>query len=141
VVFNVARTFGLVGGLAWTTHAVVEREKFHSSTLSEAITNLAPMTSERLGTATRALSAWLPDGSGAQHASYASLAQASARQAYVLAFQDAFFITAIVLAAAAILVWALPPLPAAGLATGMTNAARKAGATATHAVPAPEASR
>jgi hypothetical protein len=111
VVFNVARTFGLVGGLALTTHAVVEREKFHSSTLSEAITSLAPATTERLAATVRSLGTWVPDVSAAQRSGYASLAQNSARQAFALAYQDAFYITAVVLIAAAILVWVLPALP------------------------------
>jgi DHA2 family multidrug resistance protein len=111
IVFNVARTFGLVGGLALTTHAVVEREKFHSAMLGEAITSLEPAAMERLGAAARALGSWIPDASGAQRGAFLSVAQGTAKQAFSLGYQDAFFITAIVLAAAAILVWVLPALP------------------------------
>jgi hypothetical protein len=50
----------------------------------------------------------------AQGGAFARLAQGTARQAFSLAYQDAFFITAVVLAAAAILVWVLPALPRAG---------------------------
>jgi DHA2 family multidrug resistance protein len=116
VVFNVARTFGLVGGLALTTHAVVEREKFHSSMLSEAVTSLAPATTERLAATAHSLGTWLPDVSAAQRGGYASLAQTSARQAFALAYQDVFYITAVVLVTAAILVWVLPALPSAVIA-------------------------
>jgi DHA2 family multidrug resistance protein len=111
VAFNVARTFGLVGGLALTTHTVVEREKFHSSLLSEAITSLEPATAQRLASTARALGSWISDTSGAQRGALAGVAQGMAKQAYSLAYQDAFYVTAIVLAAAAILVWALPALP------------------------------
>jgi MFS transporter, DHA2 family, multidrug resistance protein len=115
IVFNVARTFGLVGGLALTTHAVVEREKFHSSMLGEAITNLEPATVERLAATGRSLGAWVGDVA-AQGGAFARLAQGTTRQAFSLAYQDAFLITAIVLAAAAILVWVLPALPRASAA-------------------------
>lgn len=113
IAFNIARTFGLVGGLALITHAVVEREKFHSAMLAESITNLEPATAERLAAVTRALSSWLPDASGAQRGAFAELAQRTAKQAFSLAYQDAFFITAVVLTVAAMLVWALPALPRA----------------------------
>ena len=42
IVFNIARTFGLVGGIALATHTVVERQKFHSLTLNESITTSIP---------------------------------------------------------------------------------------------------
>jgi nitrate/nitrite transporter NarK len=100
VVFNVARTFGLVGGLALTTHTVVEREKFHSSMLSEAITSLEPATVDRLA------------ATGRSPGAFAGLAQSVAKQAFSLAYQDAFLVTAMILVVAAILVWALPALPA-----------------------------
>ncbi|MBM0106807.1 MFS transporter [Steroidobacter sp. S1-65] len=111
IAFNVARTFGLVGGLALTTHAVVERQKFHWSSLSESVTSLEPIAVERLAAMGRMLGSWIPDISGVQRGAFAGLAQGAARQAYTLAYQDAFFITAVALALAAILVWALPALP------------------------------
>jgi MFS family permease len=114
IAFNIARTFGLVGGLALTTHTVVERQKFHWSTLSEAMTSLEPIAAERLAATARSLGSWIPDLSGAQRGAFAGLAQSAARQAYTLAYQDAFFVTAIALTIAAILVWALPPLPREG---------------------------
>jgi DHA2 family multidrug resistance protein len=109
VVFNVARTVGLLGGLALSSHTIVEREKFHSSILSEAVTSLEPATVDRLAAAARALGAWI--GEGAQRGAFAGLARGTAKQAFSLAYADAFFVTAIVLAVAAILVWALPALP------------------------------
>lgn len=112
IAFNIARTFGLVGGLAFVTHAVVEREKFHSATLVESITALEPASIDWLASTARVLGTSLPDPS-AQRGAVAALAQATARQAYSLACQDAFLITAIVLIAGAVLVWALPALPRA----------------------------
>lgn len=42
IVFNVASTFGLVGGIALASHIVVEREKFHSAHLVESLTTFEP---------------------------------------------------------------------------------------------------
>lgn len=119
VVFNVARTIGLLGGLALSAHTVVEREKFHSSMLTEAITSLEPATLDRLGATARALGARL--GDGAQGGAFAGLAQGTAKQAFSLAYADAFLVTTIVLGVAAILVWALPPLPRAGSAPALRS--------------------
>jgi DHA2 family multidrug resistance protein len=111
IVFNVARTFGLVGGIALTSHAIVEREKFHSAMLSDAITTLEPATLERVAASTRALGVWVSDAASAQRGAFAGIAQSATKQAYALAFQDAFLIASVVLAGAALLVWALPALP------------------------------
>src|SRR5690606_32778522 len=92
-------------------HVVVERQKFHSATLSEAITSLEPATAERLAATARTLGSWLTDVSGTQRGAFAGLAQSTAKQAFALAYQDAFFVTAVVLAITAILVGIRPALP------------------------------
>jgi DHA2 family multidrug resistance protein len=111
IAFNIARTFGLVGGLALIAHTVAEREKFHSAMLVESIANLEPATIERTAATMRALHSWLPDLTEVQRVVSARLADETAEQAFTLAYQDAFLITALVLIVAAILVWALPALP------------------------------
>lgn len=111
IAFNIARTFGLVGGLALVAHTVVEREKFHSAMLAESITNLQPATGEGIAAMMRALISWLPDAAGVQRGAFSRLSHETARQAFSLAYQDAFFITAVVLTVATVLVWALPALP------------------------------
>lgn len=117
IVFNVARTFGLVGGLALASHTIVEREKFHSSILTEAITSLEPATAERLALSARALGPWLSDAAAAQRGALAGLAQGATKQAFTLAFQDTFVVVGIALAVAALLVWVLPALPPANAAS------------------------
>jgi len=112
IAFNIARAFGLVGGLALVTDAVVEREKFHSALLVESITTLEPATVDRIASMARILGTSLPDPS-AQRGAVAGLAQGAARQAFSLAYQDAFLIAAIVLMIGAALVWVLPALPQA----------------------------
>jgi DHA2 family multidrug resistance protein len=112
-VFNVARTFGLVGGLAFASHIVVEREKFHSAHLVESLTSLEPLTLERARALAGTFATTISDGASAQRAASGALAQLETRQAFALAFGDAFFVTAVVLLVAAVLVWVLPALPRA----------------------------
>jgi DHA2 family multidrug resistance protein len=113
IVFNVARTFGLVGGLALASHVVIEREKFHSAHLIESLTTFEPLTVERTRVLAGTFASTLSDGSSAQRAASAGLAQLQTKQAFALAFGDAFFIMSVVLLASAVLVWALPALPRA----------------------------
>lgn len=111
IAFNVARTFGLIGGLAVAGHIVVEREKFHSAHLVESLTSLEPLAVERARVMAGVFSRALSDGVGAQRAASGALAQLETKQAFALAFGDAFFITSLVLLIAAVLVWTLPALP------------------------------
>jgi hypothetical protein len=115
IVFNVARTFALVGGLAVASHVVIEREKFHSAHLVESLTSIEPLTIERAQVLARTFGSMLSDGASAQRAASAGLAQLQTKPAFVLAFGDAFVITSIAMLAAAVLVWALPALPRAAL--------------------------
>lgn len=112
-IFNVSRVIGLVGGIAILSHLVVEREKFHSAVLVESIAATDPNTAERLAVTAGGFARFSADASAAQGSAYTALGRAAAGQAFTFAFADAFIFTAIALALSAILVWALPGIPAA----------------------------
>ncbi|WP_442680314.1 MFS transporter [Sphingomonas sp. ASY06-1R] len=112
MIFNLTRVFGIVSGLGILSHLVVEREKFHSAILVEAIGATSPETAQRLAQTTGAFARFGGDADGAQAAAVTALARASGVQAFTLAFSDAFFVSAIALGLGAILVWALPAVPA-----------------------------
>lgn len=111
-IFNIARVFGLVGGLAILSHLVVEREKFHSAILVESLAATDPNTAQRLAQTAGAFARFGADADAAQGSAYAALGRAASGQAFTLAFADAFTVTAIILALSAALVWALPGIPA-----------------------------
>lgn len=111
VVFNFARVFGLVGGLAVSSHTIVEREKLHSAYLVENLDLSDPLVTQRMAAHTSAFGNWLSDPGAAQRAGVASLARAAGGQAYTQGYSDAFAVIAMALLASAILVWALPRLP------------------------------
>jgi DHA2 family multidrug resistance protein len=110
IVFNFARIFGLIGGLALAAHVTAEQEKLHSARLGEHLSGLDPSLSQRLATQAGPYAAWISDPAASQAAGVANLARANAGQAFTLAYSDAFLTIAGVLVAAAILAWALPRL-------------------------------
>jgi DHA2 family multidrug resistance protein len=111
VVFNLARVFGNIGGLAILIHLVTEREKFHSANLVESLSATDPNTAQRLATMTGAFGQMNADAGIAQASATSALARAASNQAFTLAFADSLTITAIALGVGAILVWALPGIP------------------------------
>lgn len=112
VAFNYARVIGLAAGVAAATHVLVEREKFHSARLGESLSLVDGAVTQRLAGQAGAFVNWVSDPSAAQRASLASLARAASNQAFAKGFADVFAVIAVALLAAAILVWALPRLPA-----------------------------
>jgi len=112
VVFNYARVIGLALGVAVASHTLVEREKFHSARLVEGLDLADGGVAQRLAAQAGAFAIWTSDPSAAQRASLASLARAASTQAFAQGFADAFAVIAAGLLLAAILVWALPRLPA-----------------------------
>jgi DHA2 family multidrug resistance protein len=111
-IFNVTRVIGIVGGLAILSHLVVEREKFHSAILGESLAATDPDTAQRLASTAGSLARFTADPAAAQSGVYAALGRAATGQAFTLAFADAFTVSAIALVLSAILVWALPRIPA-----------------------------
>lgn len=112
VLFNFARIFGLVGGLAMASHIITEREKFHSARLGEALDILDPAVTQRLAGQSAVFANWLSDPAGSQRSGVAGLARAVSLQAYTQGYADAFTIIAVALLGSAVLVWTLPRLPA-----------------------------
>lgn len=112
IIFNLTRVFGIATGLAILSHLVVEREKFHSAMLVEAFGATSAETSQRLAQAAGAFARFSVDPAAAHAAALASVHRSASGQAFTLAFADAFLVTAIALGLSAILVWALPAVPA-----------------------------
>jgi MFS family permease len=108
--FNLARVFGIFGGLAILSHLLVEREKFHSARIVEGLAATDPETAGRLAVLAGNFARFSSDDGGAHHAATASLTRAAGQQAFTLGFADVFTITALALLLGAILVWILPAL-------------------------------
>lgn len=116
IIFNLARLYALLGGLGGLWHLVTEREKFHYAHIAEALGSTDPLVRQRLADKAASLAPFTSDGAAAQGASLAKLSSSAIDQAFTLAYGDAFLITTLVMFIGAILVWALPGLPAAASA-------------------------
>jgi DHA2 family multidrug resistance protein len=112
VSFNVARVLGLAGGVTLASHTLIEREKFHSARVVESLSTLDGDVAQRLAAQSGAFANWMSDPGAASRAGTAALSKAASGQAFTLGFSDAVAVVAAALLLAAILVWALPRLPA-----------------------------
>jgi DHA2 family multidrug resistance protein len=108
--FNLSRIVGQTFGISVVGSMVTWREKFHSSVLVDSVNDPSSAVSERLNGLVGSFLSTSGDISLAQSQAWVSLSTTVSRQAYVLAFADAFDIVAIVLAVSALLVLMLPPL-------------------------------
>jgi DHA2 family multidrug resistance protein len=111
VLFNLGRTVGIALGSAVLGHVVTVREDYHSSILTEQIMNGASDAVDRLSRLVQGLLPLTPDQAAAQAQALGTLAASTSRQAFVLAYNDAFLVIAVLLALAACLAALLPPLP------------------------------
>jgi DHA2 family multidrug resistance protein len=108
IVFNYCRVLGQVGGVAAFSHLINEREKLYSARLGEPISHLHPDLALALQQGAASVTRWLSDPAQVQARVTADLARRIARQAFTLAYADAFLGVAALLTAGAILAWALP---------------------------------
>jgi DHA2 family multidrug resistance protein len=108
--FNLSRVVGQTFGIAVVGSLITEREKFHSALLVESLSNSNPALVERLGNLVAAFLREHADQGLAQLQAWQSLSTAFSRQAFVLAFADAFVIISAALAASAVMVLMLPAL-------------------------------
>jgi DHA2 family multidrug resistance protein len=108
--FNLSRVVGQTFGIAAFGSLITEREKFHSAILVDAFNNANPAFVQRYNGLVASFFARYGDSATARLQAWKSLSGTASNQAYVLAFADAFFIIAIVLAVSALLVLMLPPL-------------------------------
>jgi DHA2 family multidrug resistance protein len=108
--FNLSRIVGQTFGIAVVGSLITEREKFHSALLVDSINNANSAVAERLNGLVARFLATHGDAALATTQGWASLSNMLSRQAYVLAFGDAFVIVAAVLGASALLVLMLPAL-------------------------------
>ena len=108
--FNLSRVVGQTFGSAAIGSLITEREKFHSAVLVAGFNNATPAFTERFNglVATFLGASGKPDLATLQ--AWQTLIGMASKEAYVLAFADAFVIVSLVMAASAILVLMLPPL-------------------------------
>ena len=106
--FNYARVLGLTGGIGILSHFINEREKLHSLMIGENINIRDEQTLSTLDTIKTSLGSHFTDTQQADLSSYMHVAQKIKSQAFVLSYNDAFFLVCIVLAVSAACIWVFP---------------------------------
>lgn len=94
-VFSMLRNLGGAIGTAALTQVVATRERFHSERVYEHVSAFSPGLQERLG---QTLQTWLP----AQQQILEVLAATVRREAYLLAYSDAFYVSCLALIGCAV---------------------------------------
>ncbi len=89
---NMMRNLGGSIGIAMLSTMIDRREHFHFSVLAEAMTQNATLTQSRLAAMTRAMQAHVVDPLAAQAQALSLIAGEARREAYVMAYSDAFWI-------------------------------------------------
>jgi len=107
--FNLSRVLGTTFGIGAIGALITYREKFHSAVLIDSIFNANSAVTDRFNGLVASFLAIHGDKVLAQKQAWASLSGLASKQAYVLAFAEAFAVVALVLGASALLVLMLPP--------------------------------
>jgi DHA2 family multidrug resistance protein len=89
---NMMRNLGGSVGIAMLSTMIERREHFHFSVLAEAITQNSVLTQQRLGAMIASIQAHMVDPIAARGEALSLLATQVRREAYVMAYSDAFWI-------------------------------------------------
>jgi DHA2 family multidrug resistance protein len=102
---NMTRNLGGSIGIALLATALTTREHFHSQRLGEAITGFAGATQERLDALTQSFVGKGFDATTASSMAYKAIDGVVRREAYVMAYNDGFFLVAAVLLSCIFVLW------------------------------------
>jgi DHA2 family multidrug resistance protein len=103
--FNMTRNLGGSIGIAMLATSLTNREHFHSARLGESISSYAAPTQERIELMTQAFIARGIDPATAANQALAALDRIVRREAYVMAYNDGFFIVGVILVGCIAAVW------------------------------------
>jgi DHA2 family multidrug resistance protein len=116
--FNMTRNLGGSVGIALLATALSKREQFHSARIGESVSLFSSATRLRLDELTRALIARGTEPVQAAEQALRVLDNLVRREAYVMAYNDCFYIIGTVLFACIVLIWFSDPLKTAGGGAG-----------------------
>jgi DHA2 family multidrug resistance protein len=100
--FNMTTVGGTTLGVGVVSELVTEREKFHSNVITENVSLYDPLDADRVTALAGAFANRLTDDASATAQAVGHLAALARREAWVLSFNDAFLVVALVLAISAI---------------------------------------
>jgi DHA2 family multidrug resistance protein len=104
-IFNIFRNVGGSFGIALLSTLVTRREQFHDWRIGETVTAYSPATQARIAAVEQTFVDKGSDPVTALQQTYGVLKSIVRREAFVMAFNDAFFVIAIGLLVAAVAIW------------------------------------
>jgi MFS transporter, DHA2 family, multidrug resistance protein len=116
--FNMTRNLGGSVGIAMLATSLTNREHFHSARLGESVSTYAAPTQERIEQMTQAFIANGIDPATAASQALAALDRIVRREAYVMAYNDGFFIVGAILIGCIAMVWLADKVKSPGGAGG-----------------------
>jgi DHA2 family multidrug resistance protein len=96
--FNMSTLGGTAVGIGLASNFVTEREKFHSSSITQAVSLYDSSHADRIAALSSLIGDRVTDDAMATVLAVSRLGEAARLQAWVLAFNDAFLAVAVVLA-------------------------------------------
>jgi DHA2 family multidrug resistance protein len=103
--FNMTRNLGGSVGIALLATALTNREHFHSERLGESVSLAASATQSRLDQLTQAFIGQGIDPATAANQAIAAIDRVVRREAFVMAYNDAFWIVGAILLSAILVLW------------------------------------
>jgi DHA2 family multidrug resistance protein len=116
--FNMTRNLGGSIGIALLATSLTKREHFHSARLGEAVSNYTLPTQQRLESLTQGLIAGGMDPATAASQALAVVDRIVRREAYVMAYNDGFWIIGLVLLGCIGAIWLADKVKSPGGASG-----------------------
>jgi len=104
-IFNIFRNIGGSFGIAILSTLVTRREQFHDLRIGELVTVYSPATQARLAAVQENFVGKGFDATMALKQSYAAVKSVVTREAFVMAFNDAFLVISIALLVCAGAIW------------------------------------
>jgi DHA2 family multidrug resistance protein len=116
--FNMTRNLGGSIGIAMLATSLTNREHFHSARLGESVSTYAAPTQERIEQITQGLVASGIDPATAANQALSVLDRIVRREAYVMAYNDSFWIVGMILVGCIAMVWLADKVKSPGGAGG-----------------------
>jgi DHA2 family multidrug resistance protein len=116
--FNMTRNLGGSVGIAMLATALTNREHFHSARLGESVSMASAATQARLDQLSQAFIASGIDAATAANQAIKVIDRIVRREAYVMAYNDGFFIVGAILLAAIVPLWFADKVKSPGGASG-----------------------